>query len=203
MLMKKEDFMETRQKKLDRRWLRTKKSIRNAVVEQIAVKDISKITVTEVAKIADINRKTFYLHYDSVYSVLNEIENDVANMIMKILNKIDLNDSYFDPYLILNEINTILNSDIDFYGNVMKSPLSNNLINKIKNALKVELINTITVKLNISNEALSVYIEFLATGILVSYQQWFNSKSKLSLEKLSKAIGQIAFYGINGLLEQR
>ena len=47
-----------------------------ALLELLGKKDIEFITVTEVAKRAGVNRSTFYLHYDSVYDLLEEtIEN--------------------------------------------------------------------------------------------------------------------------------
>lgn len=44
--------------RMDRRCLKTQKAIKNALVELMSEKDISQITVKELAQRADINRKT-------------------------------------------------------------------------------------------------------------------------------------------------
>ena len=56
-----------RQKKMDRRTRKTRKSIQNALMQLSVDKRINEITVTDVTQAADINRSTFYLHYNSVY----------------------------------------------------------------------------------------------------------------------------------------
>ena len=55
--------------RMDRRCLKTQKAIKNALVELMSEKDISQITIKELAQRADINRKTFYTHYTRIYDV--------------------------------------------------------------------------------------------------------------------------------------
>ena len=62
---------------IDRRIVRTERAIKDAFMELMCQKEISKITVKEVADRAEINRKTFYLHYNSVRGILEDIENDI------------------------------------------------------------------------------------------------------------------------------
>lgn len=46
--------------------LRSKKLIINALVDLLDEKPLDKITVTDIVKKADINRGTFYAHYENV-----------------------------------------------------------------------------------------------------------------------------------------
>lgn len=58
---------------------RTKKWIRRAFTELMAEKkDIEKISVTELAERADISKTTFYYHYDDIYAVAEEFENELT-----------------------------------------------------------------------------------------------------------------------------
>ena len=52
-------------KKTDRRVLKTKRAIYNAFVELLSEKEINHITITDISKKADINRKTFYNYYSN------------------------------------------------------------------------------------------------------------------------------------------
>jgi len=61
----------------DRRVMRTKRMLRQALVELIQEKEFQKITVTDVVKHADINRGTFYTYYRDVYDLLEKVENEM------------------------------------------------------------------------------------------------------------------------------
>ena len=51
------------EKKVDKRTLKTRKAIINALAELLSEKELRKITVQEIADGADVNRVTFYKHY--------------------------------------------------------------------------------------------------------------------------------------------
>ena len=53
-------------KKADRRVIRTRSAIRKAFTDLLAETAYNKITITALAKRADVDRKTFYTHYSSV-----------------------------------------------------------------------------------------------------------------------------------------
>ena len=53
---------------------RSRRLICEALLELLDEKPLDKITVTDIAHRADISRGTFYLHYDSVRSVISELQ---------------------------------------------------------------------------------------------------------------------------------
>ena len=58
--------------------VRTEKWIRRAFIELISEKKtLNKITVNELAERADITKTTFYYHYDDIYAVAEEFENEL------------------------------------------------------------------------------------------------------------------------------
>mgnify|MGYP000609317784 CR=1 FL=1 len=52
-------------------------------------KIVSKITVTELAEKAMINRKTFYRHYNTVQDVVDDINYDIINDVISHAKKSD------------------------------------------------------------------------------------------------------------------
>lgn len=60
----------------DRRVKYTKKMVRHSFLQLLEEKPIGKITVKEICENADINRATFYAHYDDVYHLLEKIEEE-------------------------------------------------------------------------------------------------------------------------------
>ena len=65
------------EKKTDRRTLKTKKALVDALAVLLTEKELSKVTVQEIADKADISRVTFYKHYLDVYDLYDNIEKDV------------------------------------------------------------------------------------------------------------------------------
>lgn len=69
----------------------TKKMIKDALLSLLSKnKDISKISIKELCELADINRSTFYAYYNSIFCLLDEIENEIID---KIPYKTELFDS--------------------------------------------------------------------------------------------------------------
>ena len=68
---------------MDLRVVKTKRSIKAAFLELRRKKPIEKITVKELADLAMINKGTFYLHYQDIYNLSDEIENEFIDDIIK------------------------------------------------------------------------------------------------------------------------
>lgn len=63
----------------DLRYRRTHNAIQRAMAELVMEIDPNKITVKQIADRAQINRKTFYLHYDSIESLFDDHLDAVMN----------------------------------------------------------------------------------------------------------------------------
>ena len=62
---------------MDLRVEKTKRNIINAFLNLRSRKPIEKITIKEIAEIAQINKATFYLHYHDIYELSESLEKDV------------------------------------------------------------------------------------------------------------------------------
>lgn len=63
--------------KTDPRVIRTKKLMRDALLKLINDKGADRVTVSELAKEAGVNRGTFYLHYRDVPDMLDQIKAEI------------------------------------------------------------------------------------------------------------------------------
>jgi AcrR family transcriptional regulator len=69
----------------DRRIIRTKLAIREALVELIAEKGFDSLSVRDITTRANVNRGTFYLHYQDKFDLLDQIEMEIVQAIEKIV----------------------------------------------------------------------------------------------------------------------
>ncbi|WP_370821809.1 TetR/AcrR family transcriptional regulator [Acidaminococcus massiliensis] len=60
-------------KKIDRRILKSKNAIEESFLQLLEKKGFDSLSVKEIAEYANIGRKTFYLHYDDLYDLLNHV----------------------------------------------------------------------------------------------------------------------------------
>ncbi|PTK65549.1 TetR/AcrR family transcriptional regulator, partial [Staphylococcus haemolyticus] len=67
--------------KEDRRIRKTKSAIKRAFTDLLKKKDLDKITVQDISNQADINRGTFYLHYEDKYMLLTDMEDEYISQI--------------------------------------------------------------------------------------------------------------------------
>ena len=83
----------------------TKKMLADMLISLLQTKPISKITVSEIVNLCDINRKTFYYHFQDVYDLLEwHLNNEVSRAASKFYSSKDINDtiSYSFDYMSQN-----------------------------------------------------------------------------------------------------
>lgn len=67
---------------MDLRVKKTKRAIRSAFYELIKEKPLEKITVREIAERAEINKTTFYTHYETVYDLAYQLEQEAVTEVL-------------------------------------------------------------------------------------------------------------------------
>ncbi len=73
---------------MDKRIIKTRRAVFNAVFELAMEKELDKITVVELCDKAEINKSTFYLHYRSIDDCFQHCFDYVANRILDLSNGI-------------------------------------------------------------------------------------------------------------------
>ena len=70
-----------KERKTDRRTLYTRMVIKDALLNLLAEKEYADITIADLCREAEINRGTFYLHYDNLRRVMDELFDEaLSNM---------------------------------------------------------------------------------------------------------------------------
>ena len=98
-------------KKADRRVIRTRSAIRKAFTDLLAETAYNKITITALAKRADVDRKTFYTHYSSVDNLLEDV---IRIQTEKSLEGIDFRDFFADPPTCTKRLLTAIEASLPF-----------------------------------------------------------------------------------------
>jgi len=81
----------------DLRIIKTKESIHQALLEILEVKTLELISISELCRMAKVNRGTFYLHYSKIEDVFEEYFKEITE---------DLAVSYQEPYRYVSVLKT-------------------------------------------------------------------------------------------------
>lgn len=72
--------------KMDKRVKRTKKILKDNLADLLLEKNLRNITVRELTEKADVSRGAFYTHYNDIYDLYEQMENDVFEDMGKIID---------------------------------------------------------------------------------------------------------------------
>jgi len=154
-----------------------------------------KITITDIASNANIDRKTFYLHYESIDSVFKEIAKDKISEIIIILEKNNYFENLMDFKRILNALNTVLLKDIEFYKKIASSSEYHLFWKQLEDLIKETIIEIYLKFTNLSKEELIVFSNFYSAGIISIYISWLNNQYSKNITEIGAIIGEIIFEG--------
>ena len=190
-------------KKLDRRQIRTKRRIREALMALVMEKPAEKITIKELAERADIDRKTFYLHYGSIGEVLSEMQEELLGKLEGVISGYDLFQPDFDALALFREINDIILESSDFYRRMLIMDRYSFFFDKLKETIKAYLTDKYGQQLentSISRNKLDLYLEYVATGVMAVYVHWLRHP-EYDLDEVAQAASEIAYGGGRMVLE--
>ena len=74
--------LDTESPKQKERVIKTKKAIENAFIDILSEKSFTKITIEEICTKANVNRMSFYNHYEDKYDILNVVINNVKETLI-------------------------------------------------------------------------------------------------------------------------
>ena len=176
--------------------IQTKKNIASAYL-YLLTEQPNNINVTEIVKKAEINRGTFYLHFDNIKSVEKHIETELANNFKDL--ELDFRQVQIDktPEIILNKFNEILLKDLDFYKLFIRAASQTNLMDSIRKSLLISISNNFKVMRFVMNyERFKTVIQYIAGGALNVYTDWFKGNIDCSIEELSTNIASLIKTGL-------
>lgn len=195
--------MEYSDKKTDRRVIKTKKAIRHAFLALVAEKEVTNITIKDIADAADINRKTFYNYYRGVYQIVDEIEDEIVSAFTNALNEIDIAQGLRTPNILFSRLTSSISQNLEFYSSIFKGDISqNSLSSKIVTAIKQRARDAVILQLAADFEVVDFVIEYCVSGLVTVFQKWIASDRKISIEEMSDRLSVITLRGVSGVLEE-
>lgn len=190
--------------KVDKRVLKTKNAIFNAFKALVEEKDIADISISELTKDAGITRSTFYMYYNSVADVRDDIENEIIARIGKIMTEDEIGHSLTNPYRLLSTVADEITRQDQNNRYILSSSSSGRLLDKINDKIVESYIKSLSA--NPASGGMDIkkakyVVAFAVAGMTECFKIWFNHKSSLTLEELCVHISDTMSKGISYLFD--
>lgn len=164
------------ERKIDRRALKTRKAVFDALAELLVEKELRQITVQELSDKADIHRVTLYKHFYDIYDVYEQLEQTILNEVAFLIA--DLGDK---PSIEL--YNAVLNyiTENPKYFNMIFSPHNTGaLLQKLQKMFEgiKRMIWAETLGVDFKNIKVQSVIRYHASGCFAVLSDWVTSGFK-------------------------
>lgn len=172
-----------RAKEVNNSSVKTKNAIRNAFVELFnEKKDLNKITVTEIARKAEINRSTFYLHYGDIYEIPEEIGNEIM---MEIISRTPKSRTELCQYL--NDLLDVLESNENMYRQILSSDPPIYVLKKFRREIAAKIQNIPDIN-HEPEEWFNMKVQMFVDGVFEQVIYCFSGITDYSFDELRKGI---------------
>ncbi|SFS68683.1 TetR/AcrR family transcriptional regulator [Paenibacillus sp. BC26] len=166
--------------KLDRRTIKTREAIYQALIELMSEKDFDAITINDISNKANIHRGTVYLHYSDKFDLLEKvIKNHLGNM-MKFCMLSKLPEERLDLDRSLLQMFLYFEAHFSFYYTVLThtgiSCFREQLIQLVKNGI----VERLKASGNIEESNNQVAVQFLLSAHVGVVEWWIINKMPLT-----------------------
>jgi AcrR family transcriptional regulator len=178
---------------MDRRTIYTKNVIKETLIDLLSEKEANKITVSEICKIADINRATFYRYYMDVFDLLDKIREEFVTEIMDAVK----DDSIDTVYVFTKEIFEVLSNNKKLVKVLFNNRNFNYFISEILD-LAYEKCHRRWIHefKNVSEENIAYGASFIFNGTLGIVYYWIKTDFEDTPEEVATKVEQLSYYGI-------
>lgn len=181
-------------KSKESKYFATARKMNMALIQILSKKEFELVTVKEICKVADVNRSTFYLHYENIGDLLDEtVENELNDLFQRyntnqsftqeaintlpIDQLIFINKEYLYAYLeFMKEKKNHLNAFIK-----RSKTLSSK---KIMNVLFKELIDPIMNRFKIDETQRKYMFIYYVNGIIAIITEWISNGCKEEIDQV-------------------
>lgn len=188
------------EEKIDRRIIRTKQQIRQALIELLSEKGENNISVRELAQRANINRGTFYIHYKDTHDLVEQLVDEAVKKLLGVCKRHPPAQTPRESYPFLTDLFETLQSDPQLFSILLETTGSHAYSERI----------CVTIQENFLDDLLSVFYSadpkqrqvasgFIVSGCLHEALNWLEHGMKESPDEMAYLTGRVIMHGIDAL----
>lgn len=179
---------------MDRRQRKSKEAIKYAMLTLMKDKSVDKITVTELADLADVNRKTFYNNFDSIENVRKELETDIVDLMFNIIEEEVLGDRLKNKKInlktLLRKLIYIIDKDRQRAKLVFDSGETVYFLRRLNKLLHPYIIEYANAR-NMKEYEIEYMLYFMASGTASVLNSWLHEEYLTTAKQVEKFLNDL------------
>lgn len=198
--------MATSKPRIDRRIVRSRNAILSAFERLLMEKPLADITVSAIAREANVDRKTFYVHFGTVDGLLDAIAVDVVEMIVDSVEKTlasmdgDTNEHALGAAAtFFKTVNEALCNNLVLNRQLIENIPLDDFMARLRAPLEHEIAERDLLPHGLKDEMFDYYLAFLLSGIIGIYRTWALSDDSVPIERVSEVANDLTLNGLSSL----
>lgn len=186
--------------KNESKYFNTAVKMDKALISLLEKKDFEYITIKEICEVAEVNRSTFYLHYENTTDLLNETTKYILDSFLtyftidrqsitiqyqncELKDLVFISPEYLTPYLtFIKENQFVFKTSIKHLGSMN--------FDKVYNKMFEFIFNPVLERFNFPEKDREYVLKFYLTGITAVVMEWLKNDCKESIDDISRIIIQ-------------
>ena len=149
----------------------TKKAIAFALKDLLSEKPLDKITINDIAEKAEINRQTFYYHFDDVYDLLEWVFEEDANHVLP--EEVVFEHWQQDVLIFFKYLSDNASFTLNVYHSDSRLYMLKYLKTRLESCIR-SFADIVSEGMNIDKQDYDFVIEFYSNGIIGLIAQWMD-----------------------------
>ncbi len=171
-----------------RRVRMTKMLLKNALIDIMKNKSIHMVSIKEICEEADVNRSTFYRHYNTQYDLYDEIIEDIAK---------DIGSIYKNDYTTVDFLTKVLEY-MESRRETILVILSDN--GKVSMGEAFVLFTGRFIDHNNTSELVTYVLEFMAAGLTSIVWSWLNKENRRPASDVARMLHNLMMHGVGRVI---
>ena len=186
-------------RKIDKRVEKTRELIISSFTSLILETDLKKITIKSIAEKANINRKTFYLHYSSIDEILFDYSLEITDNILDELTNngfFKVKDEEESLDILIKVISNFVNKNYELAKKLLSNESYLIFILEIKDLIKETFIMRLKNRVNMSQYKMNLIGDYIAYGFGKLLRDWFTDPGDMTIEEVAKLASLLIYHGL-------
>lgn len=170
----------------------TKKRLSEGLLEILKTKPLNQVSIKELTEKVDVNRGTFYFHYQDVYSMVKEMEDKFLLDFAVAMDALEHKSRDF-----LNILLKCLSDNMDLCSILLSANGDYAFVERMKDLVdeKCSRIWKDAIP-SFDKDDMDMLNAFLIGGVMSALQVWVNDGGRLEADKMATCLNFLIFEGI-------
>lgn len=185
---------------MDRRKQKTRDAIRTAYFQLLQQKKDNRISIAELTRLANIDRKTFYLHYNCIEDIVDDFCNEKVQDLLDRLRQVGFVENPLHIKEMFRTLNDVLEENREYFR-LLSYSNDHPFWERTHNIMVQSLLASYAGRVKVSRDEMKIYCDFFVAGLIRLYRDYPSMPAGLTPELIEAVILDIALNGVTNLLK--